>query len=247
MITIEQIRAARGLLDWSQEKLATEAGLSLRALNNLERGVVMPRVDTLNAIKSAFEKANIEFLEDNGVRTKNERLEILKFEGLSAIEQLTNDIVATFQSKGGDFLASGIDERRFFDFGNDDVYDEYFQRLAQRNIRTRILTKKGDDAILDIPNCYRWIDPQVFGEVPYHVYGDNLAFIIWEPHLRLVIIRNAAVASTFRRQFEVNWARADIPPFVRMFESWPERDKPWSMTQVRAFAAYIAKSKKKSA
>jgi transcriptional regulator with XRE-family HTH domain len=246
MITIEQIRAARGLLDWSQEKLATEAGLSLRALNNLERGVVLPRVDTLAAIKSAFERADVEFLEDNGVRLKTERLDILKFEGAACIEQLTNDILETFQSKNGEILLSGTNESKF-SILDDDVYNEYHRRLVHRGITGRILSRKGEETIVDPPPWYRWIDPRVIGEVPYFVYGNNLALIIWEPHLRLIIIRNSAIASTFRRQFEVNWASAEIPPFVELYEEWPDKETPWTMAQARAFMAYVSKKKSRVA
>src|SRR2546429_9529925 len=43
MITIEQIRAARGLLGWSQTELANRAGLSLPTVKRVEAGTG-PRV-----------------------------------------------------------------------------------------------------------------------------------------------------------------------------------------------------------
>ena len=36
MITVEQLRAARGLLGWSQSELAARAGLSLPTVKRLE-------------------------------------------------------------------------------------------------------------------------------------------------------------------------------------------------------------------
>ena len=51
MITREQIRAARGLLGWTQAELAKAAGLSEVAVKNLERGRTDPRASTLIAIK----------------------------------------------------------------------------------------------------------------------------------------------------------------------------------------------------
>ena len=38
MITIGQCRAARGLLDWTQQDLAEACGLSKTAINNFEKG-----------------------------------------------------------------------------------------------------------------------------------------------------------------------------------------------------------------
>lgn len=62
MITPRQIRAARALLDWSQQELADSAIISLNALARLERGIVDPRASTLSAVERALAKAGIEFL-----------------------------------------------------------------------------------------------------------------------------------------------------------------------------------------
>jgi transcriptional regulator with XRE-family HTH domain len=67
LITIEQIRAARGLLGWSQTELASRAGLSLPTVKRLEAGFG-PRVsDEARAkLQRALEAAGIDFIEDNG-------------------------------------------------------------------------------------------------------------------------------------------------------------------------------------
>ena len=58
-----QSRAARGLLDWSQEDLAKHAGLSLSTVRNYEKGRSDPYSRNLEAIRKAFEAAGIEFIE----------------------------------------------------------------------------------------------------------------------------------------------------------------------------------------
>ena len=67
LITIEQIRAARALLGWSQTELASRAGLSLPTVKRLEAGFG-PRVsDEARAkLQRALETAGIDFIEDNG-------------------------------------------------------------------------------------------------------------------------------------------------------------------------------------
>ena len=62
MITPRQIRAARALLDWSQQALADKAIVSLNALARLERAVVDPRISTVSAVEKALLKAGIELL-----------------------------------------------------------------------------------------------------------------------------------------------------------------------------------------
>jgi transcriptional regulator with XRE-family HTH domain len=67
MMTVEQLRAARGLLGWSQSELAVRAGLSLPTVKRLEGGFG-PRVsdDAQVKLQRAIEAAGIEFLHENG-------------------------------------------------------------------------------------------------------------------------------------------------------------------------------------
>ena len=63
----EQMRAARGLLDWSQSDLAVAARLSLPTIKRAERdlGAIVSE-DALSAIRKALEKAGVIFVAENG-------------------------------------------------------------------------------------------------------------------------------------------------------------------------------------
>ena len=67
MLEIEQLRAARGLLGWSQSELAAHAGMSLPTVKRVEAGTG-PRVSDEARIKlrRALESAGVEFIEENG-------------------------------------------------------------------------------------------------------------------------------------------------------------------------------------
>lgn len=68
MILIEQIRAARGLLGWSQTELADKAGLSLPTIKRMEREDGGPAVsdDAKEKVRAALEKAGVELIAENG-------------------------------------------------------------------------------------------------------------------------------------------------------------------------------------
>lgn len=68
MITIEQCRAARGLLGWTQADLAQASGLSKTAINNFEMGRGDVKQTSLEAMRHAFEREQIEFIEGCGVK-----------------------------------------------------------------------------------------------------------------------------------------------------------------------------------
>ena len=69
MISVEQIRAARGLLGWSQTQLAEAAGRSLPTIKRLEReDGEGPNVsdEVRMDVQSALEKAGVVFIPENG-------------------------------------------------------------------------------------------------------------------------------------------------------------------------------------
>ncbi|MGO9544556.1 MAG: helix-turn-helix domain-containing protein [Rhodomicrobium sp.] len=66
MITAAQIRAARGLLKWTQTALAAKSGLSIVTLNMIECETVQPRKSSLAAIREALESGGVEFIGTGG-------------------------------------------------------------------------------------------------------------------------------------------------------------------------------------
>ncbi len=67
MIESSQIKAARAMLDWSQQTLADKSGVSLPTIKRIESaGPGRSSLDTINAIKMALETAGIEFIPENG-------------------------------------------------------------------------------------------------------------------------------------------------------------------------------------
>lgn len=61
MIAAAQIRAARGLLKWTQGSLAAKSGLSAVTFNMIEGETVSPRKGSLAAIRQALESGGMEF------------------------------------------------------------------------------------------------------------------------------------------------------------------------------------------
>jgi DNA-binding XRE family transcriptional regulator len=66
MISSAQCRAARGLLDWSQAVLAQCAGVGVVTIRQLEGDLKQTRRATLSVVRAAFEKAGVEFIDENG-------------------------------------------------------------------------------------------------------------------------------------------------------------------------------------
>ncbi len=66
IITPGQCRGARAVLEWSQEQLATEAGVNRMTIADFEQGKRSPLRNNLVMIRQAFEQQGITFIDDNG-------------------------------------------------------------------------------------------------------------------------------------------------------------------------------------
>ena len=61
MITASQCRAARGLLNWTQQRLADVAHIGVATVRLFESEAKGTRLSTLVLLKQAFEAAGVEF------------------------------------------------------------------------------------------------------------------------------------------------------------------------------------------
>ena len=65
LITPEQCRAARGLLNWSRSDLAAHSKVAERTIGDFENGYRFARAVTAEALQRAFETAGVGFAEDD--------------------------------------------------------------------------------------------------------------------------------------------------------------------------------------
>ena len=68
LLTGPQVRAARGLVAWSQTDLASAAGVGLATVQRLEKqdGMLRGMTDTIWKVRKALEKAGIIFIDGDG-------------------------------------------------------------------------------------------------------------------------------------------------------------------------------------
>lgn len=66
MLNPAQSRAARALLNWSQQRLAEVSGAGVSTIRDFETGKRTPIANNLAAIRSALEAAGVIFVDENG-------------------------------------------------------------------------------------------------------------------------------------------------------------------------------------
>jgi transcriptional regulator with XRE-family HTH domain len=65
-MTPSHCRAARGLLNWNQDDVASAARVSIVTVRNFENGKSVPQRATLDVMQRAFEAEGIQFLPEDG-------------------------------------------------------------------------------------------------------------------------------------------------------------------------------------
>lgn len=65
LMSPNQCRAARGLLKWTQPRLAQESGLGLSTINRYENETRPPRRSAVLRLQATFERAGVRFLFDD--------------------------------------------------------------------------------------------------------------------------------------------------------------------------------------
>ena len=210
MIAIEQIKAARALLEWTQEDLAKQSGLSKPSINTLERRIANPKKETLDAIQRSLEAAGIEFIEGPGVKLTSSVLKTVVFEGSDSVIRLLHDIFSTLNGTEKELMISGVMEEHYLKIGGEKVVAE-IQKRIKHNIKTKLLSCEGDTNFIEPIEHYRWVPSQFFSKTPTYIYDNKYAILLWGPPQKIVLIENSEVAECFRQQFLAQWEAAKTP------------------------------------
>lgn len=211
MITAQQIRAARGLLDWNQEDLAEKSGVARGTVKNLENNSTSSRKETLKHIKRAFEDHGLEFLPNNGVREKHNMVTVI--EGENEYSAFMDDIYKTVRDRPGtDILIHGLQED---DPEKNDKYYELskmqIERLVKVGVKEKLLVKEGDTNFIAPKSWYRYLPGDSFIPIPIFTYGDKIAISTDTKPYKTIIINEPSFAKSFRCLFEFAWSRAIVP------------------------------------
>lgn len=214
MPTIEQIRAARALLGWSQHDLAEKADLSQTGIARIENGTNQPNTKTIEKIKAAFDAADIEFIDNSGVKTKPEgRVNI--YSGHAGFVEFLENVYEVLgkHPDNKEVLVNNVSEDEFLKWEGD-YANTHQARMRQLNARFKIVIQEGDNNFTAEQYAqYKWIPNSVFSTISFYIYTDNTALINFEEkNVTVYVIKSKAIADFYREEFEKVWRKALTPP-----------------------------------
>lgn len=210
MMTIQQIKAARALLDWNQKDLGEHSGLSQTAVANIENGKFRPSEASIQAFSKAFESAGVEFI-PGGVRKKINIIETIEGDDFST--KIMDYVYETLVKSGDtEVLISGVDYHAIDDSLAQNIRN-HIERLQKAGLKERILVKPNTPA-KDIIGPLEWhkcVDETLFSaEAPSFVFGDCYAIDLIG-RKQVIIIHNKDLADDQRNRFNFMWNKASTP------------------------------------
>lgn len=214
MLTIEQIRAARALLDWSQSDLAEHSGLSQTGIARIENGTNQPNSRTLTKIQEAFDKADIEFLGTSGLRKKSGEIKVLR--GQEGFRKFMDDVYEVAKTTGGEICLHNAKPENWYKWLGEDWFKMHSQRMAKlgNKINFKITAEEGNTLFISSEFAeYRWFPLELFHEHCIYAYGNKLAFLNFSEDTVLIrILEDKAFAEGFRILFNIAWDGVAIVP-----------------------------------
>lgn len=213
MISVPQIKAARGLLEWSQTDLGRRAGLSQTAITNIEMGKVRPTVKSINAIQAACEKEGIEFIE-GGVRTRPRGS--FSFKGPDFARTFSEFMYQyTAENDLPEICMTGINEAHLSSEDRE-ILRRLVSPLFAKGFSHRIIAKKDMDVPtgdrLSPQGSYRYVPDEFFRDTaPCFIFGPFYAMMLFDAQ-EVVVIENKNLAESQKCLFNRLWNLSDILP-----------------------------------
>jgi transcriptional regulator with XRE-family HTH domain len=206
-IHVNQIRAARGLLGWSQKELAKRSGVSDVSIINYEKGKRTPHQNTLNRIIQAFELGGVDFTDDGGVRPRQSR--IVTYEGREGFIRFFDDIHEVAKSyENPDICVTNVREflydRWLGDF--EPIHNKRMTSIMDGS-KIRALLKEGDKHLTSQDYSeYRWLKAEHFADTSLYLYGEKSAFIDFQDeNVKVTVVEDKSVTDSLRKMFDIVW------------------------------------------
>lgn len=203
MITSAQIRSARGLLDWSQNDLATHACIGVSTVHNIEHNISVLSDDMEKRIITTFERAGVVFIGDKGVSFGEPSLKTIF--GVDNLADVLKDVEKYVLLERGIIRIYGVDEIRFRHALGLEFADDYVKKISMLpNTDYRIITSSKYPEHRVSYAKYRLLSDEFFSATPTYIYGHKVAFILWQSD-QIIVIENRELAYSLAKQFDYLW------------------------------------------
>lgn len=213
IVSPNQIRAARALLDWTVTRLGEKVGVGATTISAIETGRSSGSKEVLSAIIYAFDAAGVELTSDGGVRPRQSK--IISYRGKDGFKAFFDDVYSVAMTHTmPDICVTNVNEAEYDKWLGtyEVVHAERMQNI--KDMKLRVLLKERDTNLSSNAYCeYRWLLAEQFADVSLYIYGDKVAFIEFSQNdVSITLVESASVTLSLRKMFEMTWKNAQKKP-----------------------------------
>ena len=133
---------------------------------------------------------------------KETRVELHK--GKKVYQTLLKDMIACV-GKNEEVFIIGVDENTLQKKVAPIYLKQYLNAINTKNIKEKIIIKKGGKKIKSPNLTYKEVDKKFIGNTAQLIYHNKVAVFILGTPYHLIVIDNKEVANTYKKQFELLW------------------------------------------
>jgi transcriptional regulator with XRE-family HTH domain len=211
-----QLRAARALINMTQDQLAERSGVAIDAIRRFESGYTKKLQEKSESALIHALQDRIEFLDNEGLRLQPIGVEI--FQGPERFEEFYTFLYDHLDRFGGDVCLSVANEKLFQDLRDPACFEKHRQRMWDLHnsgkMRFRVLTAEsryfGKDTYVE----YRYESQQSTSPTAFYAFGNCLALVSFDhnPAPYVVLHKAGPFAEAYRTAFEIAWKNGRRPP-----------------------------------
>ncbi len=207
IISPEQLRAARAILEISQDAVAKEVGMTHTKLSRLEKGTTDATSSDLSDIQSFYESKGLEFIDNHGVRVR-QTFETVYY-GQKGLRELMDVLYETANTEGGEICQFHLGSGKFRQWLGDDWYKMHSARMTKikGKFDFKIIVNEGASVFIakDFAK-YRWYPKEKMTERTLYIFGNKVCLFYPEPEqLEIRVINDRGLADQMKELFSAVW------------------------------------------
>lgn len=202
-----QIRAARGLLDWTVSDLGSRVGVGATTISAIETGRSAGSRELLEKIYRAFSDAGVLMTEQGGVIPK--QMQVVYYNGRDGFHDFFDHIYESMRAGGGRICIFNGSPPLLIKWLGDEWYKMHAERMTDIRDRftCRVIIEEGQRNLIGSSFAeYRFISADQFNEKTIYIYGENVAFIDFQPEsVTVTEIQHKETADAMQTMFDISW------------------------------------------
>lgn len=196
-LRVEQVRAGRALLDWSQKDLSDRSGVSEVSVINFEKEKSTPNQSTVDKIFGAFSLAGVSFIE-RGVFLKEDTVTTIEGDGWYL--RLLDDVYYTLMDKkDGELLFISADDRM-----SPPEVNNRIRKIRNAGIKMRQLVEEGNTYLMGPIDEYRYIPKDHYTNYVCLIYGEKIA-LCTDHNSKAVVFKDPMLSMMWMNMFGLLW------------------------------------------